>query len=173
MIRWCVAYTHSGKENLAAGQLAAQGFKTYLPKYRKTVRHARRVRDIKAPLFPRYLFVAVDLDCNLWRAINGTRGISYILTMGEKPATVPTGIVEKSNRARPRNSLSNSIQTLSEPETVSKSLPAHFLAKLVTSFASTRINELSCCFSYWGESLRFVSKRKMSKPTLEVHGSSL
>ena len=95
MIRWCVAYTQSGKENLAAGQLAAQGFETYLPKYRKTVRHARKVTDIKAPLFPRYLFVAVDLDCSLWRAINGTRGISYILTMGEKPATVPTGIVEE------------------------------------------------------------------------------
>jgi len=95
MIRWYVAYTQPGKENLAAGQLAAQGFKTYLPKYRKTVRHARKVTDIKAPLFPRYIFVAFDLDLSRWRAINGTRGISYLLTMGEKPSAVPTGVVEE------------------------------------------------------------------------------
>ena len=95
MTRWYVAYTQPGKENLAAGQLIAQGFKTYLPKYQKKICHARKVKNIRAPLFPRYLFVKIDLDCSPWRAINGTRGISYLLTMGEKPSAVPSGIVEE------------------------------------------------------------------------------
>jgi transcriptional antiterminator RfaH len=95
MIRWYVAYTQPGKENLAAGQLLAQGFKTYLPKYRKTIRHARKVKNIKVPLFPRYLFVKIDLDRSRWRAIDGTRGVSHLLTMGEKPSAIPSGIVEE------------------------------------------------------------------------------
>ena len=95
MTRWYVAYTQPGKENLAAGQLIAQGFKTYLPKYQKKIRHARKVKNIRAPLFPRYLFVEIDLDRRPWRAINSTRGISYLLTMGENPSAVPSGIVEE------------------------------------------------------------------------------
>ena len=86
MIRWCVAYTHSGKENLAAGQLAAQGFKTYLPKYRKTVRHARKVRDIKAPLFPRYLFCRCR--SRLQSLARDQRNTGYLLHLNHGRETV-------------------------------------------------------------------------------------
>ena len=34
---------------------------TYLPRYLKRRRHARRVDIVAAPLFPRYLFVAIDM----------------------------------------------------------------------------------------------------------------
>lgn len=95
MMRWYVAYTQPGRESLAAGQLSAQGFKTYLPQYRKTIRHARKVKNISTPLFPRYLFVKIDLDRNRWRSVNNTRGISYLLTMGDEPSAVPSGIVEE------------------------------------------------------------------------------
>ncbi len=95
MKRWYVAYTQPGAEILAQGQLGNQGFGTFLPKCRKETRHARRIKDIIAPLFPRYIFVEVDLSVQRWRSINSTRGISYLLSMGEKPSAVPDGIVEE------------------------------------------------------------------------------
>lgn len=104
MKRWYVAYTQPGAEILADGQLRNQGFKTFLPKCLKTVSHARKVKEIIAPLFPRYIFVELDLGKHRWRSINGTRGISYLLSMGEHPSAVPVGIVEEiMTRATPGN----------------------------------------------------------------------
>ena len=95
MKRWYVAYTQQGSEILAEGQLANQGFKSFLPRCVKTVRHARKNRSVIAPLFPRYIFVQIDLSAQRWRSINGTRGISYLLSMGDRPSAVPSGVVEE------------------------------------------------------------------------------
>ncbi len=95
MRRWYVAYTHVGAENLAEGHLARQGFEAYLPRYVKQVRHARKSRAVKAPLFPRYIFVSIDLETQRWRAINGTQGISHLVAMGSRPNAVPDGVVEE------------------------------------------------------------------------------
>ena len=62
MNRWYVAQTHAQAEAKALLNLARQGFQSYLPQYVKRRRHARRVEWVKAPLFPRYLFVRFDLD---------------------------------------------------------------------------------------------------------------
>jgi transcriptional antiterminator RfaH len=56
---WYVVQTHPHAENKAAAHLQRQGFATYLPRYLKRRRHARRTEAIAAPLFPRYLFVAL------------------------------------------------------------------------------------------------------------------
>lgn len=94
MKRWYVIYTRTGMERLALGHLEQQNYEVYLPQRQKERRHARRVDTIKAPLFPRYLFVSLDIETDQWRSINGTYGVSYLLTMGEKPSAVPGGIVE-------------------------------------------------------------------------------
>lgn len=93
MKRWYVIYTHAGSEAMAQGQLARQNFVTYLPKYRKQRRHARRVSEITVPLFPRYLFVELDLDTQRWRAVNSTYGVRYLVCMGESPAALPEQII--------------------------------------------------------------------------------
>ena len=95
MNRWYVAYTHLGAEVLAEGQLQQQGFGAYLPRCLRTIRHARRVRDVIVPLFPRYIFVEIDMQVQRWRSINGTRGVSYLVSMGDRPAAVPDGIVDE------------------------------------------------------------------------------
>ncbi|MGB1548045.1 MAG: transcriptional activator RfaH [Alphaproteobacteria bacterium] len=94
MKRWFVARTHPQAEAKAAAHLRRQGFEVYLPRYAKTRRHARREERIAAPLFPRYLFVCLDLDRHRWRAINGTRGVERLICQGERPAPVPMGFVE-------------------------------------------------------------------------------
>ena len=94
MTRWYVVYTRTGMERMALGHLENQGYTVYLPQRLKERRHARRIDKIKTPLFPRYLFVQLDLEIDRWHAINGTYGVGYLVTMGDRPSAVPAGIVE-------------------------------------------------------------------------------
>ncbi|MBI3453589.1 MAG: transcriptional activator RfaH [Rhodospirillales bacterium] len=92
--RWYVVRTQSQSEGKALFNLVRQGFAAYLPRYRKRRRHARRTEIVAAPLFPRYLFVALDLAVQRWRAIHSTVGVVHLICAGEQPAPVPDGIVE-------------------------------------------------------------------------------
>jgi transcriptional antiterminator RfaH len=74
--------------------LSRQGFRSFLPRYLKTVRHARKLRTVNAPIFPRYLFVALNLERDRWRSVNGTTGITNLFMAHDRPVPVPDGIVE-------------------------------------------------------------------------------
>jgi transcription elongation factor/antiterminator RfaH len=92
--RWYVARTLPQRELHAARQLSNQSFRTFVPRYWKNRRHARKVETISAPLFPRYIFVVVDRTRDRWRSINGTLGVDRLLMYGGEPQAVPVGIVE-------------------------------------------------------------------------------
>ena len=92
--RWFVIQTLYHRENLAALHLGAQGFGAFLPRLRKTVRHARRMRDVLAPVFPGYMFVILDPSRAAWRSVNGTFGVARLITAADRPLPVPTGVVE-------------------------------------------------------------------------------
>ena len=92
--RWFVARTLPQRELYAARQLANQGFRTFVPRYLKNRRHARKVETVSAPLFPRYIFVVVDRTRDRWRSINGTLGVDRLLMYGGEPQPVPHGVVE-------------------------------------------------------------------------------
>ena len=92
--RWFVAHTHPHAEGKATSHLSRQGFQIYFPRYLKRRRHARRIETVAAPLFPRYLFVAIDLNVQRWRSIYSTVGVSRLVCNGDDPSPVPDGIVE-------------------------------------------------------------------------------
>jgi transcription elongation factor/antiterminator RfaH len=92
--RWYVARTLPNREAGAASQLAAQGFRVFLPRIARTVRHARKMRQVRAPAFPAYLFVAFDLNRDRWRSVNGTFGVARLVGADELPMPVPRGVVE-------------------------------------------------------------------------------
>ncbi|MFZ0150142.1 MAG: transcriptional activator RfaH [Xanthobacteraceae bacterium] len=92
--RWFVAHTHPHAEAKATAHLNRQGFEIYFPRYLKRRRHARRVEIVSAPLFPRYLFVAIDLNMQRWRSIFSTIGVSRLVCNGDEPTPVPIGILE-------------------------------------------------------------------------------
>ena len=92
--RWYVVHTHPHAEAKATAHLSRQGFDIYFPCYVKRRRHARRIETVTAPLFPRYLFVAIDLNAQRWRSICSTVGVSRLVCNGEDPSPVPVGIVE-------------------------------------------------------------------------------
>jgi transcriptional antiterminator RfaH len=92
--RWYVVQTHAHAETKALAHLARQGFTAYLPRYLKRRRHARRVETVPAPLFPRYLFVTVDLMCQRWRAIHSTIGVIRLVCNGDAPVAVADVVIE-------------------------------------------------------------------------------
>jgi len=93
--RWYVVHTQPNGEGRADLNLRRQGFSTYLPRYARRRRHARRQEVVKRPLFPRYLFVALDLARDRWRAIHSTFGVDRLVLAGEEPLAVPQGVVEQ------------------------------------------------------------------------------
>ncbi len=94
MKRWYVVCTRANAEGRALDNLRRQGFETFLPRHKRRRVHARRVEIVERPLFPRYLFVAIDLVTAPWRSILGTFGVTDLLRHGEAPAPMPAGIVE-------------------------------------------------------------------------------
>jgi len=94
MRRWYVVHSQPNGEARATFNLERQGFPVYLPRYLATRRHARRTARIPRPLFPRYLFVQLDPNCDRWRSVNGTYGVAYLVTHGSTPLAVPEGVVE-------------------------------------------------------------------------------
>jgi transcriptional antiterminator RfaH len=92
--RWFVAHTHPHAEGKATAHLTRQGFEIYFPRYLKRRRHARRIETVAAPLFPRYLFVAIDLNLQRWRSISSTVGVGQLVCNGDEPTPVPHGVIE-------------------------------------------------------------------------------
>ena len=92
--RWYVVYAQPYWESTARLRLRAQNFRTFLPLHWKTVHHARKRQTVLAPLFPRYLFVVLDLKRDRWRAVNSTRGVVSLIMQEGLPAPVRSGLVE-------------------------------------------------------------------------------
>lgn len=92
--RWYVAQTQVNCEAKASHHLIRQGFEVYLPRYLKRRRHARKVDIVAAPLFPRYLFVNIDLASQRWRSIQSTFGVSSLVMNGDEPAALPEGVFD-------------------------------------------------------------------------------
>ena len=95
MKRWHVIYTRPRSESLALQHLERQSFTAYLPRHRKQRRHARRADWITAPLFPRYMFVFIDVAAARWRSIRSTIGVSDIICQGDRPLPMMPGVVEE------------------------------------------------------------------------------
>jgi transcriptional antiterminator RfaH len=91
--RWYVVQTQVNGELKATQNLLRQGYDVYLPRYQKRRRHAGKTDVTAKPLFPRYLFVTIDLATQRWRSIQSTFGVSRLVSNGDDPATVPEGVV--------------------------------------------------------------------------------
>jgi transcriptional antiterminator RfaH len=93
-MEWFVVHTQPRAEAKAMQHLRNQGFAVYLPRYLKRRRHARRIDWVATPLFPRYLFVGMDLLRARWRAIRSTVGVADLICSGDRPAPVPPAVLD-------------------------------------------------------------------------------
>ena len=92
-----VSRSHAGKER-GKSRIPSRLRRDLGPIYRgfeKTIRHARQLRTVQAPLFPGYLFVILDLERDRWLSVRSTFGVSRLITTQDgRPIPVPGGIVE-------------------------------------------------------------------------------
>ena len=92
--RWYVAQIKSNAFERAIINLSRQGFQTFIPLQRKTIRHARQMTDVLRPIFPGYLFVCLGEDRGGWRKVNSTQGVIKLIAFGgQQPTPVPNGLV--------------------------------------------------------------------------------
>lgn len=91
---WVVVNTHPHKERFALENLARQNFPAYCPMLRTRVRHARIVRQALRPMFPGYVFAAVDSDMHKWKPLLSTFGVRSVVRSGDRLSFLPDGFVD-------------------------------------------------------------------------------
>lgn len=91
--QWFVVQSQPNAERRAVAHLARQGFEVYFPRYLKRRSHAGKVDMVAAALFPRYLFVAIDLASQQWRAIRSSVGVAQLVCHGDRPAALADDII--------------------------------------------------------------------------------
>lgn len=87
--------TQPHRELHAARQLENQAYRVFYPRFFKSRRHARKFETVLAPLFPRYLFMILDVTRDRWRSVNGTYGVDRLLMRSGEPEPVPHSLVEQ------------------------------------------------------------------------------
>jgi len=92
--KWYVAQLKPNGFAKAVANLGEQGFETFMPLRRKTVRHARQMREVLRPVFPGYLFIRFGAKRSDWRKINSTFGVSRLISFEKAlPAAVPDALM--------------------------------------------------------------------------------
>jgi len=92
---WYAVQAQPRSEMKALAHLVRQGFEVYLPRFMKRRRHARRVENVPAPLFPGYLFIGIDMATQRWRCVNSTVGVQKLICNGDVPAPVSAAVIEQ------------------------------------------------------------------------------
>lgn len=92
---WFLAQIKPNSHNIAERNLSRQGFRIFLPMQEETKRARGKFTTQMRPLFPGYLFVALDLLRGGWRAVNSTYGITRIVSLGKEPTPVPLDLVSQ------------------------------------------------------------------------------
>lgn len=91
--RWSVFQCQNRREFLAKQQLKNQGFEVLIPTIKAAGKTNRRSEVSTKPLFPGYGFVAIDINSR-WQAVNGTIGVTRLLSSPTDPLYLPSEFVE-------------------------------------------------------------------------------
>lgn len=93
---WYLIQTKPRAEMVALENLSNQGYQCYLPLLNAEKRIGSKVDVQKLPLFPRYLFIELELDFFSKGSgpIRFTRGVSQLVSFGLSPAKVHDELIE-------------------------------------------------------------------------------
>jgi len=92
---WYAAQLKANGFSKAVANLNRQGFQSFMPLRRKTVRHARQIGETLKPVFPGYLFIRFGERQNDWRKVNSTIGVSKLISFSQNlPAPVPQELID-------------------------------------------------------------------------------
>ena len=83
-----VVHTKPNQENKAKKNLEFQGFKTWLPIYKKAVVRKNRLFLREEPFFLDTFLFFFDISKDNWSRIFSTLGVKYLITFDGKPKAV-------------------------------------------------------------------------------------
>lgn len=93
--RWFLAQLKPRSLARASANLERQGFAPFSPYRNRVKRVGPRMKSVRDPLFPGYVFVRFDPATTQWRKINSTYGVARLVTLrANVPTPVPEGLVE-------------------------------------------------------------------------------
>lgn len=94
MESWFVLQTHFAQENRAEAHLRNQGVECWLPQLRELTLSGGQVKAVKPQaLFPRYIFARFDPEVIHTTTIKATRGVSTIVSFGNRQAVMPDAVI--------------------------------------------------------------------------------
>lgn len=91
---WYAAQLKPNGLSLALRNLERQRFNTFVAMEIRTIRRGARFQTGRLPVFPGYLFVAVDPGSGRWRAVNSTTGVARLVSFGGAPVQVAPALIE-------------------------------------------------------------------------------
>ena len=91
--QWFLIYTKPHQEERAKENLENQGYVVFSPMIASEKTKQPHSFSLK-PMFPRYLFARLVAEKNSWTHIKSTRGVSHLITFGDKLAEVPESVVD-------------------------------------------------------------------------------
>ena len=101
--KWLVAQIKPNSYDLAVRNLERQGFETFLPKMKVTIRKENRFIYKEVYVFLGYMFVGVDAQSCNWTKINNTYGVSKLLVFNNKPSEIAHNLIMAlKNRYEPK-----------------------------------------------------------------------
>ncbi len=107
---WYCVLTKPHEEKLSYTHLLRQNFEVYLPYIRCKRLYRRKLQWVIAPMFPRYLFINLPNSEGMPK-IRSTRGVSSLVSFGNKPAQVPTEVIDEI-----RSRCEQDVYTLDQPD---------------------------------------------------------
>ena len=78
----------------AAENLRRQAFEVYLPNIKQAHRYRGQWREKIEPLFPRYLFIRLNLGEENIAPIRSTHGVSKLVSFSGQPVKVPDPLID-------------------------------------------------------------------------------
>jgi transcriptional antiterminator RfaH len=90
---WFVVQTKPHKEQLALENLQRQGFIAYFPQTVVPKRRRQRWYKVSEPLFPRYVFVQLNVGIDNFSPIRSTLGVIDLVKFGTQPASIPASVI--------------------------------------------------------------------------------
>ena len=90
--KWFLVYTKAKEEQRAKKNLENQGFQIFLPMIAFAKMNQSKSAIVEA-MFPRYLFVNINLERDNWTCIKSTRGVSHMVVFGQRFAEIPKQVI--------------------------------------------------------------------------------
>jgi transcription antitermination factor NusG len=92
---WFAAFTNPNCEFRAQFGLEREGYRTFIPKLRRWISHARTKKAVERPLLSRYVFFELEPDKHGFDAVHRVNGVEYIIGSAGVPLPMPEGFVSE------------------------------------------------------------------------------